>query len=159
MQLVLGVHDMSYAAQFHTSAGKAKRGMSKAQTAYGKGMTTGDVAQILEARYGIMRAFVDMNKDDILNSIQSSMVGAVINIVNGQPGAISPGAQAMADIETKFKESLSNRAYDGVLKGVPTLASQRGVSHRFKKPYARRAARPSFIDTGLYQSSFTVWQE
>jgi hypothetical protein len=105
-----------------------------------------------------MRTFVDMNKDDIVQAVESSMLGAVVNIVNGQPGPINPGAQALSDIENKFKESLSQRAYDG-LKGVPTQAAERGVSHRFKKPYARRAARPSFIDTGLYQSSFTTWME
>jgi hypothetical protein len=37
------------------------------------------------------------------------------------------------------------------------LAALHGVSHRFKHPYARRARRPSFIDTGLYQNSFAAW--
>jgi hypothetical protein len=157
--LVLGVHDMAYAAQFHASTGARKKGVSKAQAAYGKGQTTGDVAQILEARYGIMRTFFDMNRDDIVRAVERSMVGSVINIVNGQPGPIAPEAQAMSDIETAFKQSLSNRAYDGAIKNVPTQAAERGVSHRFKKPYARRASRPSFIDTGLYQSSFTAWTE
>jgi hypothetical protein len=156
--LVLGVHDMSYAAQFHTSSGTRKRGVSKAQAAYGKGQTTGDVAQILEAKYHIMRAFVEMNKGEIIKAVESSMLGSVINMVNGQPGPINPAAQAMSDIETNFKQSLSQRAYDG-MKGVPTEAANRGVSHRFKKPYGRRGSRPSFIDTGLYQSSFTAWTE
>lgn len=159
MQLVLGVHDMAYAAQFHTSAGKVKRGKSKAQAAYGKGKTTGDVAQILEAKYHIMRTFYEMNRRDITVALEKSMVGSVINIVNGQSGAIKPDAQAMSDIETAFKQALSMRAFDGVIKGVPTQASLGGVSHRFKKPYAKRAARPSFVNTGLYQSSFTAWTE
>ncbi len=156
--LVLGVQDMSYAAQFHSSAGTRKRGVSKAQAAYGKGQTTGEVAKLLEARYHVMQAFVNMNSTEIVAAVEASMLGSVINIVNGQPGPIVPGAQALSDIETAFKQSLSQRAYDG-LKGVPTQAAERGVSHRFKKPYARRAARPSFIDTGLYQSSFKAWTE
>ena len=159
MQLVLGVHDMGYAAQFHTSAGAVKRGKSKAQAAYGKGKTTGDVAQILEAKYHIMRTFFDMNSKDIATAIEKSMVGSVINMVNGQPGPIKPDAQAMSDIETAFKQALSMRAFDGVINGVPTQASLGGVSHRFKRPYAKRAARPSFINTGLYQSSFAAWTE
>jgi hypothetical protein len=159
MQLVLGVHDMAYAAQFHNKAGKVKRGMSKAQAAYGKGKSTGDIAQILEAKYHIMRTFYEMNARDIASAVEKSMVGSVINMVNGQPGPIKPDAQAMSDIETAFKESLSMRAYDGVIKGVPTAASLGGVSHRFKRPYAKRPARPSFINTGLYQSSFTAWTE
>jgi hypothetical protein len=157
--LVLGVHDIAYAGQFHTSSGAVKRGKSKAQAAYGKGKTTGDIAQILEAKYHIMRTFVEMNKNDIISAIEKSMVGSVINIVNGQPGPIAPDAQAMSDIENAFKNALSMRAFDGLIKGVPTAASLGGVSHRFKKPYASRPARPSFVNTGLYQSSFTAWTE
>jgi hypothetical protein len=155
--LVLGVHDIAYGAQF--SSGGSRRSKSRAQAAYGKGKTTGDIAQILEARYGIMRTFYEMNKTDIASALEKSMVGSVINIVNGQPGPIKADAQAMSDIEMAFKQSLSMRAYDGVIKGVPTKASLGGVSSRFKQPGARRPARPSFINTGLYQSSFTAWTE
>jgi hypothetical protein len=167
--LHLGVHDMAYAAQFHskaspsTSAQKAKRGMSaahastRAQQAYGKGMTTGEVAGILEAKYHLMETFWSMNRQTIAASIQQSIGGAITNVINGQPGPILLTAQAISDIETAFKQALSARAFDGRIAGVPTQASLAGVSHRFKQPYAKRGSRPSFIDTGALQSSFAVW--
>jgi len=155
--LVLGVHDIAYGANF--GGGGSRRSKSKAQAAYGKGKTTGDVAQILEAKYHIMATFYEMNKTAIASALEKSMVGSVIDMVNGKPGPTKPDAQALSDIETSFKQALSMRAFDGVIKGVPTAASLGGVSHRFKKPYANRPARPSFINTGLYQSSFTVWTE
>ena len=161
MQLVLGVHDVAYAAQFHTKAGTAKKGKSKAQLAYGAGKSTGEIALILEKRYNIMRTFVNMESTGIIAAIEKSMVGSVINMVAGQPGAVDPSAQAMSDIATTFKDMLSKSAFDGRTSPgrTPTEAARRGVSHRFKRPYARRPSRPSFIDTGLYQSSFTAWTE
>ena len=155
--LVLGVHDMAYGAQF--SSGGSRRSKSRAQSAYGKGKTTGDIAQILEAKYHIMQTFYDMNKTDIASALEKSMVGSIINMVNGQPAPVMADAQAMSDIETAFKQALSMRAFDGVIPGVPTQASLGGRSSRFKRPGAKRGARPSFINTGLYQSSFTAWTE
>jgi len=43
------------------------------------------------------------------------------------------------------------------IPGVPTKAALRGVNHRLKHPYRRRGARPSFVDTSLYMSSFKAW--
>jgi hypothetical protein len=62
-------------------------------------------------------------------------------------------------IETRFKQNLRRRRYDGVIPGVPTQTSLKGVSHLFMKPYARHGFRPSFIDTGLYMNSFRAWVE
>lgn len=157
MKLVLGVHDIPYAAQFR--AGSARRGKSKAQQGYGRNRTTGDVAEILEAKYHVMKTFTEMAGSGIARAIEKSVTGSIINVVNGQPGPIVIEAQALSDIETAFKRSLSAKAYDGIIQGVPTQASLGGVSHRFKRPYARRPSRPSFINTGLYQSSFAAWTE
>jgi hypothetical protein len=77
----------------------------------------------------------------------------------GQPYVVALDEQAMSSIARRFKDMLSQRAYDGKIMGVPTKAAQAGVSHRFKKPYAKRASRPSFIDTGQYQASFVSWME
>jgi hypothetical protein len=167
--LHLGVHDIAYAAAFAPpSPGKRVlpkgfrriRTKSKAQQAYGSGKTTGDIAEILESRYKIMRVFFDMEKAPvIIPAVVDSMKGAVVNMMMGQPGPMVPTAQAMETIKTRFKTNLSMRRYDGKIRGVPTEAARLGVSHRFKRPYARRPERPSFIDSGLYQSSFTAWME
>jgi hypothetical protein len=160
--LNLGVREMPYAAVFSRAARVPKgRTVSRAQMAYGAGgKTTGEVAKILEARYGVMRAFFDMEKEKtVIPAISQSVKGALISLMNNQPGKIDIFASGMERIQAGFKESLSMRRYDGLLKGVPTAASLRGVSHRFKQPYARRGSRPSFIDTGLYQSSFVAWMD
>jgi hypothetical protein len=153
----LGVHDVAYAAQFHRWASRKRA--SAAQAAYGKGKTTGDVAQILEAKYHLIEKFYELNRDIIADAVKESISGAITNIMAGQPGHVVLTAQAVSDIETRFKHSLSLRAYDGVIAGVPTKASLAGVSHRFAKPYAKRPSRPSFIDTGVFQVHFAAWVE
>jgi hypothetical protein len=44
---------------------------------------------------------------------------------------------------------------------VKTKRRYRGaVNHRLARPYAKdNPQRPSFRDTGVYESSFTVWTE
>jgi hypothetical protein len=138
--LHLGVNDMPYATG---------------------GKTTGDVAEILEARYGVMAAFVVMREGAIGSAVEESLMGAIENMMMGGPvlGRGQALAGALSEIEALFKAALSAKAFDGVIGGVPTGASLKGVSHRFKKPYAKRGSRPSFIDTGLYQSSFRAWTD
>jgi hypothetical protein len=136
------------------------------------GLSTGDVAKILEARYGIMQAFWDRNVQDIARLMEESYAKAIKAVIAGaDPSKISPAAGAASKIERMFKESLAAKAYDQILPGVPTKAALLGVSHRKAMPYAkykyrggkrtkvRRPSRPSFIDTGLYQNSFTMWMD
>ena len=136
--LHLGVNDMPYA-----------RG----------GKTTGDVADLLEERYGIMSAFVAMHEPVLNHVIENSLQGGIETALMGGGGgsAASYLATATSEIEDLFKEALTMQSYDGKLPGVPTGAALAGVNHRFKHPYAKRDPRPSFIDTGLYQSSFRCW--
>jgi hypothetical protein len=156
--LHLGVHNVPYAAQFtERPPAKRQRTFSKAQQGYGAGKTTGDIALILESKYNIMHKFYELEKRNIISTLSKSIHGSIKNILMGQPPGILPTAEVMEVIKTKFKENLSLQRYDGMISGVPTAAALRGVSHRFKKPYAKRASRPSFIDSGLYQSSFTAW--
>ena len=71
---------------------------------------------------------------------------------------IDPHAEAMNAIQARFKTYLESEEIAGTATpGVPTLAARHGVNHRLKHPYRKRAARPSFVDTGLYQSSFKAW--
>ena len=157
----LGVTDIPYSWGQKKAGGisvaKAMQAAKKG-TGTGGGMTTGDVADILERRYGVMRAYLTLREKAIGDAIANSMMGALETVKMGGPGGAGHAlATATSQMEHLFKESLSMRAYDGLLSGVPTGAAQRGVSHRFKRPYAKRPPRPSFIDTGLYQASFRVW--
>jgi hypothetical protein len=68
----------------------------------------------------------------------------------------NPLGQATSKIERRFKEFLTNKEMDGQ-PGVPTKAALAGRSKRFKRAYAKRPSRPSFVDTGLYRGAFKSW--
>jgi len=140
---------------------KRQRTLSKAQTGYGEGRTTAEVAEELEKRYNIVETFFDLEKDKILEMIEEAFAEDAEIVMMGQPprtGGLSD--KATDKIEQSFRRNLAAQKYDGLIRGVPTLASLRGVSHLKLHPFAKRnSSRPSFIDTGMYQRSFTVWAE
>ena len=139
--------------------GAAKRGdpTSPPQT---NTMTTGDVAEILEAKYHIVETFFETHENEIVGMLEQSVEDALQNIVLGAPAGASFSAQAETDIGALFKTWLSARGMDDTATpGVPTEAARRGVSHRFLHPYAKRPSRPSFIDTGLYEANFIAYSD
>jgi hypothetical protein len=129
------------------------------------GKTTGDVAEILEARYHVMETFYeDMGPDVIQKAIEQSAQNAVEALIVGGSRSGSNSAnmsltlEAEGEIEEAFKLWLSQQEMDYTQPGVPTQAALKGVSHRLKRANAKtNPARPSFIDTGLYQSSMKAW--
>lgn len=120
----------------------------------GKSVSTGDVAEILERRYHVMEAFADMHKDEIAQAISHALMGALENRMMGAPLPENPYAQAEEDIKAAFRQFLDLEDMAGRFEGVPTEAALKGVNHRLKKK--RGIRRPSFIDTGQYQASFTA---
>jgi hypothetical protein len=166
MKLVLGVDDHAYTARYEpqsplsaTKKKKRQASMTHAQMAYGQGKTTGVVAKDLEKRYGLMGAFWEMEQDYVMTLIEKSIGQSIEEMVASGERNPLISQDVLDKIETRFKRNLSTRRYDGQLNGVPTLAAQRGVSHLVRHPYAKRAPRPSFIDTGMYQASFKAWLE
>jgi hypothetical protein len=134
--------------------------MTRSQAAYGEGKTTSEVAKELEAKYGIVDMFYSMEEDTIVNLLEDVFGQELENVLLMQEHSKEVVTTKETNkIEEKFRRALSSRKFDGVISGVPTTAAQRGVSHLYKKPYARRAERPSFIDTGMYQRSFRAWIE
>jgi hypothetical protein len=131
------------------------------------GKTTSDVAQILEDKYHIMEVFAeDIGLDVIQKAIEHSAQSAVETLILGvsRPGSNSANMsltlEAEGEIEAAFKLWLSQQSMDYTQPGVPTQAALKGVSHRLKRANAKtNSARPSFIDTGLYQSSMRAWIE
>jgi hypothetical protein len=122
------------------------------------GVTTGDVAEKLEASYALMQTFLRLREREINATVENSVLGALESALMGKrPGQGTALASATSAMEDLFKTALSQRAFDGQIHGVPTAASLHGASRRFKRAYMRRPSRPSFIDTGLFQSSFRVW--
>lgn len=125
---------------------------------YGKeARTTGDVAEILEAKYGVMETFYERHEEEITQAIENGLAGSLESILSGAPIRNDLFASSEAKIEQSFRKFLDTKEMDGLAPGVPTQAATRGVNHRLKRPYRRRSSRPSFIDTGLYESSFKAW--
>lgn len=120
-------------------------------------LTTGDVAQILETKYGIMAAFYRVHGQEVAADIEKSLGGALEALMMGQ--SIDPWGRATQSIERRFRDFISSREAERVgIPGAPTLAAIRGVNHRLAHPYARsNPRRPSFRDTGLYEASFRSW--
>ena len=132
-------------------------------------ITTGKVAKILEARYGVMGAFYLRHKVDIHAALTKSLQGQVVGILNGKPLNSDPYARACADIDSMFKKFLSLSEIEKMgIEGVPTQAALDGKTTRFKagKNKGKRRGkatkgqrRPSFIDSGTYQASEKSWVE
>jgi len=145
MRLHLGVVDLPY----NLPGGRGRRRRGRASRT-----STGDVAGFLEKRYGVMETFFAAHSKDVVQAMEGSLSGTLENLLLGAPTAGASFGAATADIERQFRQFLTNREMDG-LPGVPTQAALQGVNRRLK--VRRGAMRPSFIDTGLYQQSFTAW--
>jgi hypothetical protein len=143
----------------------------KGQKRVASNITTGDVAGFLEENYHVMQTFANVHLADIADDLAKSMAGAMENLMLGAPIAMSPYARAESMIRQRFNDFIDNKEMDRLgIPGVPTQASLEGVNHRKKsgrnkpkgktaKARAESVIRPSFLDTGLYESSMRVWVE
>lgn len=134
--------------------------------------TTGEVAEILERQYGVMQTFYDLRKGRIAEYLADGMASALQDLVSGRStirsamrfGTGSAMYGAAQRIEHEFRAFLDANemnkisvalAGSGILNPNISAAAAAGVNHRKKHPYAKKnRARPAFIDTGLYRSSF-----
>lgn len=132
-----------------------------------KAVTTFEVAGFIEKKYSLLEVFFRENERYIKDQLTESLEKAIEAVMSGAPPTFDPFGRATANIETLFKVQLSSNAFDWKIPGVPTAASGRvfglrwgGVNHRLAHPYAwTNPPRPSFIDTGIFQSSFKVWMD
>lgn len=122
--------------------------------------TTGDVAEILEARYGIFGHFQDKYGSEIGDMLAEAMEHRLEAVLSGAPISNAPVLPegSLGAIEQKFRSFLDNREMDGAVPGVPTEAAKRGYNPRLAHPYAKdNPSRPSFIASGNYQAHARVW--
>jgi hypothetical protein len=127
------------------------------------GNTTGDVAEILEAHYGIMQLFAEeLHSKELQEGIENALQDRLDNYIMQVPGfedlsSLFPEG-SLSSVEEVFRRMLDQRELDGRAPGVPTEASLRGVNHRLLHPYAKsNPPRVSFVDTGQYQANVRVW--
>jgi hypothetical protein len=160
--LNIGVIDLPYAYDQEVEAPISKKGKARKKTKKVQlSITTGEVAEYIENEYHVMETFYEVYQEKIIESLSEAILGDLDNTLNGRPPNPDLFAPAAAEIELWFKRFLSTREIETVgVAGVPTQAALDGVNHRLKHPYSSsNARRPSFIDTGLYQSSVKVWIE
>ena len=119
--------------------------------------TTGQVAEILEGKYHVMRLFVELHGQEIADALAKDMANSMDAMLNNERMSKIPLAGAMGQIESGFRDYLSADEWQKT-SGQAIAAAQNGVSHRFKKVKGAKAKargpRPAFISTGLYSASF-----
>ena len=140
--------------------------------------TTGQVAEILEDKYHVMRVFTELHGQEIADALAKDMANSLDAMLNNERISKVPLAGAMAQIESAFRDYLSADEWQKTT-GQAIAAAQNGVSHRFKSIRTgktvrassiasgktsgadvtivrkkSRGPRPAFIDTGLYAASF-----
>lgn len=156
MKIELGVIDIPYAlpAPMPKKVAKAHRGKKAPPVKRSAGgQTTGDVAEWLERKYGVMGAFAHDQMPAIAAQLEVSVGGALESLMMGAPAGFNVYGTFESAVQTMFRTYLDENeiSHDGI-QGVPTQAALNGVSHRLKM--RRGPERPSFIDTGLYAQSF-----
>jgi hypothetical protein len=134
--------------------GKGKRAVKRSRTT-----TTGDVAEILEAKYKIYERFWELHKEEIIDALSEAIQSSLESALMGAPLRNDVYLSATAEIEALFRKFLSERELESKgYPGIPTAAALKGVNHRLKRPYvSSNPRRPSFIDTGVYESAFRAW--
>lgn len=140
MKLHLGVLDVAYSGE--------------------KGAkSTGDVAEILEDKYHIMRIFYELNEQFIADQLANSLAGSLESLAQGRAYNASLLKPALPKVDERFRDFLSSGEMSRILPATQQIAAaQKGVSHRKKQPYAKKnKPRQAFIDSGLYQASQRTW--
>jgi hypothetical protein len=163
LTLNLGIVDVPYAnpkkPKKKGKKGKGKKTNRAKEEGSTVTKTTAEVAEILEAKYGVMDTFAFARLPDIAAKLEDSIAGQLETMMMGGHASGNPFASAESAIETMFRDFLFKQQIESFgIAGVPTAAALRGVNHRLKHPYAKgNPRRPSFIDTGLYMAHFKAW--
>jgi len=161
--LNLGVVDIPYAdppnKEKKAKKGKGKRSKPGKPKSSAVTKTTGEVAEILEEKYGVLDTFAFARLPDIAKELENSIAGQLETMMMGGHPCGNPFASAESSITTMMKDFISTRQVEQLgIKGVPTQAAKNGVNHRLKHPYAKsNPRRPSFMDTTLYWQTLKAW--
>jgi hypothetical protein len=148
-KLVLGVIDVPY------EDGKTTTGDVADAT------TTGDVAEILEGKYHVMEIFYLERREQIEALIAGQAAAALQNLLTGSMQYGDPIFDVTQQIDELFRDFLDADEISAILPITQQItAAQIGKNSRKKSGYNKNnEARPAFIDSGLFQSSFRSWIE
>ena len=119
--------------------------------------TTGDVAEKLEEKYHVMEAYANYYAEDIAADLGNAAAIAIEGIIEKKEELATGAWKAFSqNTATRFKKFLTTgKAGQIGIGGTPTVASLTKRSSRMKRSGKPRG--PSFVDTGLYRRTMTVW--
>jgi len=137
VKLILGVLDVAYSGKDPT--------------------TTGEVATYLEDEYHVMRIFYEEYQHRIGKWLADAIADQIQDMARGAPINPDPFMDGTGKIEDAFRRFLAAGEIERISPSLPTQAALDRRSKRFKK--GKGPERPSFIDTGLYQSTFRAWMQ
>lgn len=116
--------------------------------------TTGEVAEILEERYQLFSHFWEVHKDTIVPEVGEILAYSIINHIKHSAPLTSN--ELLGETMRSFNIFIEHEEMAGLaVDGVPTQAALDGRNSRLKVKYGER--RPSFLDGGLFKSSFVAW--
>lgn len=116
--------------------------------------TTHEVAVGLEDNYQLFTHFWEVHQDSIISEAGEALAHSIINHI--QYGAPLTSGEQLGETMRSFHIFLEQEEMAGLsVDGVPTQAALEGKNSRLKKEYGAR--RPSFIDGGLFKTSFVAW--
>lgn len=125
-------------------------------------LTTYELGKILERKYGLFSKFYELNEQFIDDEIAKHLLDTKLQEEFGAPKADNIFLDAVAK---KFQLMLETQQFDGLLPGVPTQAALDGFHRqspikgrkRGKGVKAKKASRPSFIDTATLKNDIVIW--
>lgn len=116
--------------------------------------TTYEVAEELQDRYQLFTHFFESHKKEICAEVGEALAWSLINHI--QHGAPLTQGELLGETMEQFNIFLEQEEMAGLsIDGVPTQAALEGKNSRLKIERGER--RPSFIDGGLFKSSFVAW--
>lgn len=135
--------------------------------------TTGEVAEHLEKKYAVMATFYELYQDKIAQWMADAVQDELDDVIAGGHRKNYPFAAADAKIEEAFRLFLDGNEMAHLVAGLSEGesaafnwkntfdgAGKNGANKRKKAgKNQNNAARPAFVDTGLYRTSFRSWVE
>lgn len=116
--------------------------------------TTYEVAEALQERYQLFSHFFEAHADQICAEVGEAIAYSLINHI--QHGAPMTSGELLGETMQQFNIFLEGEEMAGLaVDGVPTQSALDGKNSRLKQEKGPR--RPSFIDGGLFKSSFIAW--
>ncbi|MCS4265021.1 hypothetical protein [Serratia sp. BIGb0163] len=116
--------------------------------------TTYEVAEALQDNYQLFTHFWEEHQDTILPEVGEALAYSIINHI--QHGAPLTSGELLGETMRSFNIFLEREEMAGLaVDKVPTHAALEGRNSRLKVERGER--RPSFIDGGLFKSSFIAW--